>query len=309
MARPIWSGSISFGLVNVPVQLVSASRDLDLHFHQLHSEDRRRLEQRRFCKKEDEEVAWEEIGRGYDLDGKQVVLTDEELGAAEPRKTRTIDIDSFAPLTTIDPIYFDHPYFLIPAGESEGTLRAYRLLVEVMDREGKAAVGRFVMRTKEYLTAIRVRGGALALTTMRFHDEVRSAKQIAPGGRKPARKAIDNAVAIIEELTTDWDPASYTDCYRKRLERVVAKKRKGGKIEAPEQEREPEPADDLVAALERTLEAVKRDGSARAARASGGSGGDLEALSREQLYERAQREEIPGRSKMGKEALVEALSR
>jgi DNA end-binding protein Ku len=309
MARSLWSGSISFGLVNVPVQLVSAARDLDLHFHQLHAEDRRRLEQRRFCKEEDEEVGWEEVGRGYDLDGKQVVLTDEELGAAEPRKTRTIDISSFAPLATIDPIYFDHPYFLIPAGESEGTLRAYRLLVEVMDREGKAAIGRFVMRTKEYLAAIRVRDGALALTTMRFHDEVRPSKQIAPGGRKPARKAIENAVAIIEELTTDWDPTSYADCYRKRLERVVAKKRKGGKIEAPAREKEPEPADDLVAALERTLESVKKGGGAGDARAAAGSEADLESLSREALYERAQEEGVAGRSKMGKKELVEALTR
>jgi len=311
VARALWSGSISFGLVNVPVQLISAARDQDLHFHQLHAEDKRRLEQRRVCSEEDVEVSWEEVGHGYDLDGKQVVLTDEELGAAEPRKTRTIDIDSFTPLEAIDPIYFDHPYFLVPAGDSEGTMRAYRLLVAVMDREGQVALGRFVMRTKEYLAAVRARDGALALTTMRFADEVRSAEQIASQGQKPAKRAVDSAIAIIEELSTAWEPTAYTDCYRKRLQRVVAKKRKGGKIAAPEQEREPEPAEDLMAALERTLKTVRDGGGAREARNAGGgaSGDDLEELNREELYERAQREDIPGRSKMGKKDLIAALSR
>ena len=132
MPRSLWSGSLSFGLVNVPVQLVSAARDLDFHFRQLHEKDKRRIEQRRFCSEEDVEVIWEEVAHGYDLDGKQVIVTDEELASVEPRKTRTIDIEAFVELADVDPIYFDHPYFLVPAGDSEGTLRAYRLLVEVM---------------------------------------------------------------------------------------------------------------------------------------------------------------------------------
>ena len=120
MARPLWSGSLSFGLVNVPVRLFSAARDLDFHFHQLHEKDKRRIEQRRFCKEGDVEVGWEEIAHSYDLDGKQVVVSDEELGSVEPRKTRTIEIESFADLADVDPIYFDHPYFLVPAGDGGG---------------------------------------------------------------------------------------------------------------------------------------------------------------------------------------------
>ena len=147
MPRALWSGSLSFGLVNVPVQLVSAARDLDYHFHQLHEKDKVRIEQRRFCSEEDVEVTWEEVAHSYDDDGKQVVITDAELGSVEPRKTRTIDIEAFVNLTDVDPIYFDHPYYLVPAGESEGTLRAYRLLVEVMDRSERVALGRFVMRS------------------------------------------------------------------------------------------------------------------------------------------------------------------
>ena len=253
MPRSLWSGSLSFGLVNVPVRLVTAARDLDFHFHELHEKDKARIEQRRFCSKEDIEVPWEEVAHSYDLDGKQVIVTDEELGSVQPRKTRTIEIEAFTGLDQLDPIYFDHPYFLVPAGESEGTLRAYHLLVAAMERSDRVALGRFVMRTKEYLAAVRVRDGALTLTTMRFHDEVRPTKPIPTGGKKPSKQQVDQAVAIIEELSTDWDPTRYEDCYRERLRRVIDSKRKRRKIEAPEQEKEPAPAPDLMAALKQSL--------------------------------------------------------
>jgi DNA end-binding protein Ku len=266
MARPLWSGALSFGLVNVPVQLYSAARDLDYHFHQLHAKDKQRIEQRRFCSEEDVEVDWAEVANSYDLKGKQVVLSDEELASVEPRKTRTIEIESFAELADVDPIFFDHPYFLAPAGEAEGTMRAYRLLVEVMEHEERAAIGRFVMRTKEYLTALRARDGALALSTMRFADEVRPTSQVPTGGKKPSRKQLDNAVAVIEELSTEWDPGSYKDCYRERLRKVIERKRKGAKIEVPETERQPKPVPDLMEALEATLANVREGRDARAER-------------------------------------------
>jgi DNA end-binding protein Ku len=308
--RALWSGSLSFGLVNVPVQLVSAARDLDYHFHQLHEKDKARIEQRRFCSKDDVEVTWEEVAKGYEQNGKQVVITDDELGSVEPRKTRTIDIEAFVDLANVDPIYFDHPYYLVPAGESEGTLRAYRLLVEVMGRSERVALGRFVMRTKEYLAAVRVRDGALALTTMLFHDEVRSATGIPTGGKKPTKKAIDNAIAVIEELSTDWKPDGYEDCYRERLRRVIDSKRKGRKIEAPPAEKQPKPAPDLMAALEETLKTVRGGGSAAAARATASEDGDeVDQLSRDELYERASKAGIRGRSKMDRKDLVAALKR
>jgi DNA end-binding protein Ku len=305
MARALWSGSLSFGLVNVPVQLVSAARDLDYHFNELHEKDNARIEQRRYCSEEDEEVLWEEVARSFDLDGKQVIVTDEELASVQPRKTRTIDIERFVDLPDVDPIYFDHPYFLVPAGDSEGTLRAYRLLVEVMSRTERAALGRFVMRTKEYLAAVRVRDGALTLTTMRFHDEVRPTGPIPTGGKKPAKQALDNATAVIEELSTDWDPESYTDCYRERLRRVIEDKRKRRKIEVPEPEKQPSPAPDLMAALERTLQNAK---AGRDIRTGPDGDGDLGDLSKEELEKRAKKEGIRGRTKMSKKELVEALS-
>ena len=263
MPRPLWSGSLSFGLVTVPVQLVSAVRDLDHHFRQLHAKDNVPIEQRRFCSKEDREVSWEEVGHAYDLDGKQVVVTDEELTSVQPRKTRTIDVEAFVDLADIDPANFDHPYFLVPAGDSEGTLRAYRLLVEVMKKQRRVAVGRFVMRTKEYLVAVRAREGALALTTMLFDDEVRPTKGIATGGKKPPRKQLDNAVAIIEELSTEWDPERYQDCYRERLKRVIDAKRNRKTIYAPKPEKEPEPVSDLMAALDETLARLRSGEDAR----------------------------------------------
>ena len=305
MPRALWSGSLSFGLVNVPVQLMSAARDLDYHFHELHAKDKVRIEQRRFCSKEDAEVLWEEIAHSYDLDGKQVIVTDEELASVEPRKTRTIEIEAFVELADVDPIYFDHPYVLVPAGDSEGTLRAYRLLVQVMDKTERAALGRFVMRTKEYLAAVRVREGALLLTTMRFHDEVRPTRPVPTGGRKPAKKQVDQAVALIEALATDWDPANYEDCYRERLRRVIDSKRKRRKIEIPTTRPEPEPVPDLMDALQRAVENVRagRDVRSRA------EGGELSELSRDELYERAQKRKIAGRTKMSKKELVEALTR
>ena len=307
MPRSLWTGSLSFGLVNVPVQLMSAARDLDFHFHELHEKDMVRIEQRRFCSEEDVEVTYEEVARSYDLDGKQVILTDEELGSVEPRKTRTIDIEAFVELAEVDPIYFDHPYLVVPAGDSEGTLRAYRLLVEVMERSERAALGRFVMRTKEYLAAIRSRDGGLTLSTMLFHDEVRPAKPVPTGGKKPAKKELDQAVALIEALSADWDPESYEDCYRERLGRVIESKRKRRKIEAPESEKEPAPAPDLMAALERALENVRAGRPVRA-EANGDGDGDLDELSKEELVERAKKADIPGRTKMSKKELVEALS-
>jgi DNA end-binding protein Ku len=262
--RALWSGSLSFGLVNVPVQLVSAARDLDYHFHQLHDKDEVPIEQRRFCSKEDEEVTWEEVAHSYEHRGKQVVITDDELASVQPRKTRTIDIEAFVELAEVDPIFFDHPYFLVPAGDSEGTLRAYRLLVEVMRKQERVALGRFVMRTKEYLVAVRAREGVLALTTMLFADEVRPTKGMSARGKKPSPKQLQNAVAIIEELSTDWDPESYEDCYRRRLKRVIDAKRKRRTIQVPEPEKEPNPVSDLMAALDETLERLRKGEDPRA---------------------------------------------
>jgi DNA end-binding protein Ku len=260
MARSLWSGSLGFGLVNVPVQLFSGVRDTDLHFRQLHAKDHTPVEIRRFCADEDVEVPWEEIASGYETDDDDlVILTDAELATAAPRKTRTIDIEAFVDIDAVDPIYLDHPYVVMPAGDAEGTLRAYRLLCEVMDRTERAALGRFVMRTKEYLALIRARHDRLVLTTLLWHDEVRATKGVpTPTKRdKPAKKELDRAVALIEALAEDWDPSRYEDSYEKRLRKIIRDKAKGKTIELPEEEKEAAPVPDLMEALERTLAEIK----------------------------------------------------
>ena len=167
---------------------MSAVRDQDLHFRQLHEKDKAPVETQRWCSEEEKEVPFEAITRSYELDGgKTVFVTDEDLEAVEPRKTRTIDIEQFVDLEEVDPIYFDHPYLLVPAGDDQGAARAYQLLLGVMEQTDQAALGRFVMRAKEYLAIVRVRDGALSLTTMRFHDEVRATRTSrAPTARAQA---------------------------------------------------------------------------------------------------------------------------
>jgi DNA end-binding protein Ku len=266
MPRSLWSGSLSFGLVNVPVVMVTAVRDLDLHFRQLHEKDGAPIEVQRWCSKEDVEVPYEEITRAFEFDdGSQVIITDDELEAIEPRRTRTIEIEQFVELNEVDPIYFDHPYYLLPAGSDDGSARAYRLLVDVMGRADRAALGRFVMRSKEYLAIVRAHDGALLLSTMLFADEVRNGKDVenaAQKSHKPSGQQVKVAVAVIEELSEEWDPGEWKDRYRRRLQDVVSRKRKGKTIKAPEPAATtPEESPDLMAALEQTLAEMRGSGT------------------------------------------------
>lgn len=265
MPRSLWSGSLSFGLVNVPVVMVTAVRDLDLHFRQLHESDGAPIEVQRWCSKEDVEVPFDEITHAFEFDdGSQVIVTDEELESIEPRRTRTIEIEQFVDLDEVDPIYFDHPYYLLPAGSDDGSARAYRLLVEVMARTERAAVGRFVMRAKEYLAIVQAQDRALMLSTMLFADEVRPTKDIEAAtqkSHKPSASELKAAVAVIEELSGDWEPGEWKDRYRRRLQDVVSRKRKGKTIKAPEpRETAAEEAPDLMAALEQTLAEMRGSG-------------------------------------------------
>jgi DNA end-binding protein Ku len=261
MPRRLWRGSLSFGLVNVPVALMSSVRDNDIHFIQIDVETGTRLSVQRVCKQEDRPIEWDEVVHGYPKSKGEgyVMLTDDELEAAQPEKTRTIDITEFVPLEDIDPIYFDHPYFLVPVGEGDGPLRAYRLLVEAMEGSDRAAIGHFVLRTKEYLVAVRVRDGLLSLVTMRFADEVRSADDLDLPAKKdaPDKQELDQAVKLIEQLSTDWDPSRYDDRHNERLERIIKRKRKGQTIKAPAEPEVPEAVPDLMAALRESLEAAK----------------------------------------------------
>ncbi len=259
MARGLWSGTLAFGLVAVPVELVSAMRDMDVHFHEV-DESGQRLEVKRVCGRDGKEVPWEQVGHGYELDGRMVVLSGEELAAAAPERTRTIEVEQFVPLEQIDPAHFDHPYYLLPTGSGEGVTRAYRLLRDVMAEEEQVAIGRIVMRSREQLVTVRERDGLLALSTMLFADELRDPRDVdaVPTGRRaaPRRGEVEQALSVIDAMTRDFDPGRYEDCHRARLLRLIRRKQRGGEVEIPQVEPEPEPAPDLMAALEASLSRV-----------------------------------------------------
>jgi DNA end-binding protein Ku len=261
----MWTGSLSFGLVNVPVQVVSATRDNDVRFHQVRRPEKEggtpeRIEMKRVAE-DGKEVPWSKIAKGWELeDGRMLVLTQKDLDAASPEKTRTIDIEQFVPLADIDPIMFDHPYWLLPAGEGEGATRAYTLLLDVMKQAGQVGIGQIVMRNKEQLVALREQNGLLSLTTMKFAEDIRDPQDTGaiPSGEasEPDKREIADAVALIEEMTDEWKPESYEDTHRSRLLALIEQKRKQGTVDMPEMEPEPKPQKapaDLMAALEESL--------------------------------------------------------
>jgi DNA end-binding protein Ku len=264
MARPLWSGSLSFGLVNVPVALFSAVRDMDVHFNQLHASDASPIETKRVCSADGQEVPWDQIAKGYELeDGHWVLLSDEDLAAAAPHKSQTIDVERFVRESEIDPVYYERPYVLSP--RDEAAARAYALLGDAMAKAGRVALGRFVMHAKEHLVSIRPRGAVLTLTTVRFAEEVRSRQEIAEAvaaAAEPSAEEVENAVAIIAELEVAFDPSRYRDEHRAHLQRIIKRKAKGQKIVAPREAEEPakpvaSSAPDLMGALQESLARIR----------------------------------------------------
>jgi DNA end-binding protein Ku len=261
MPRSIWSGAISFGLVNVPIKLYSAVSKKTVRFHQLHGETGTRIQQRRVDPSTGEEVSYEEIVKGYEI-GKDryVVITPDELESLDPEKTRTIEIEDFVEEAEIDPIYYDHPYYLAPATGAE---KAYRLLLEAMKEAGRVAIARVVIRNKEQLVAIRPSGDALTMSTMNFADEVVSPEAIEEIGAEDGEKAtatkreLDMAQQLIDSLTADFDPSKYHDTYRERVLELIERKAAGEEIAVAPEAPEPAAVPDLMAALEASLQEAK----------------------------------------------------
>jgi DNA end-binding protein Ku len=283
MPRAIWTGALSFGLVNVPVRLAGAARDHDIRFHQLHDEDNIRVQTVRYCPQDGEIVRWEHIVRGYEVSkDRYVPVTDEELESLDPKKTRTIDIQEFVSAEAIDPIYFDKPYYLVPDGEAAGIIRAYHLLVEAMSGSGKIALGRFVLHTKEYVAAIRTFGDALLLHTMHFHDEIRDKSELAdvlPDGKAVAKSELGTVLKQIESQSSSFSPEQYRDFHQERIRALIEKKlekKEDIAEQPPEAIAEPEDVPDLMAALERSLaesSTKAEDGQPAAANGRDGSTG------------------------------------
>jgi DNA end-binding protein Ku len=260
MARAIWSGTISFGLLNVPVKLYSAVSRKTIRFNELRESDGARVRHRRVAESDGKDVEYDEIVKGYEISpDRYVVLTRDELSELDPAKTRAVEIQDFVDIEDIDPIYFESPYYLGPA---EGAEKAYGLLVKAMESAGKAAIARFVLRNKEHLAAIRPMDGVLTLTTMRFADEVVSPSElddVLPDSTpKVDKREREMAERLIESLAADFDPGKYRDEYREELLSLIEQKAEGKEVVTRESE-EPEPtkAPDLMAALEESLAAVK----------------------------------------------------
>jgi DNA end-binding protein Ku len=258
MARAIWSGSISFGLLNVPVRMYSAVARRNIALREIRESDSSRIKLRRFAEGTDDEVERDEIIKAYELTpGQYVPLTKDEMAALAPEKTRAIEVQDFVDLEQIDPIYFDSPYYLGPA---DGAEKAYALLAKAMQASGKVAICHFVLRNKENLAAIRSDGKVLTLTTMRFADEVVPASEldILPDKEsKPAKREQEMAEQLIESLSTDFEPSQYKDEYRDQLLALIEQKAEGKEIvasdaEAPKATKTP----DLMAALEESIAAV-----------------------------------------------------
>jgi DNA end-binding protein Ku len=260
MARSLWTGSLSFGLVNVPVALHSGVVDRDIHFHQLERKTKARVEIRRVCSKEDVEVDLDDIVHGYEVGERLVGLTDDELARLAPERTRTIDIEAFVPLDDIPPEHFDHPYLLAPTG-GEGPARAYGLLADVIGRSERIALGRFVLRSREYLVAIRAHDDVLSLTTLLFADELRAPKDVGKARvtkrDQPSAAAVTRTAKLLRSLAGDFDPDAYEDRHRRRVEDLIGQKRKGHKIEPADEPETPAAAPDLMAALKASLDRIQ----------------------------------------------------
>lgn len=269
MARPVWTGSISFGLVNVPVKAYTAVRDHDVHFHQVEKKSGSRIRNRKVSETSGREVEAGDIEMGFEVKkGRYVTFTKEELDELRPASTRTIDVDAFVALDEIDPIYYERTYWLGPADDA--AKKAYHLLLAAMEDRERAGIGTVVMRNKQYLAAVRPLDGALAMSTMRFADEVvpRADVEGVPDRRaKPEAKALALATQIVDSLETDWHPDRYHDTYAEELRSRIEAKDAGKEIvEAGASTGADADVLDLMAALERSVESARKGRTKRKAR-------------------------------------------
>ncbi len=272
MPRSIWTGAISFGLVTVPVKLYSAVNRKTVRFHQLSGKSGVRIAQKRVDPQSGDEVAYEDIVKGYELaPDRYVVVEPAELDTLQPKKTKTIEIEDFVELSQIDPIYYDHPYYLAPG---PGGAKPYRLLLEAMAETEKVAIARVVIRSKEQLVAIRAMDDVLEMATMLFADEVLSPDRLDelpdPSEVKTTKREVDIAKQLIGSLAGDFEPEKYHDTYRAEVLALIERKAEGKEIAVqPEAEEEQAPAPDLMSALKASLEAVReRTGESAAAPAA-----------------------------------------
>jgi DNA end-binding protein Ku len=253
MPRSIWNGTVSIGAVHVPVKLYSATESKTVHFHEVHLEDGARIEHRRFCAKEDKEVPYEEIVKGYEVaSGEYVVLDKDEIKAAAGGTGHLIEVEHFVCTADIDPIFYEKSYFLGSGAKAED---AYRVLHDALERTGRAAVGRFTFHNREYVAVIRPFDKVLALHTLRFADELVGGDEFdyEPPKKGAGEREVKMAGRLVESLHEDFQPSRYKDEYRQAVLDVIERKAAGEEIEPPAEEEEDD-SSDLMAALQASLD-------------------------------------------------------
>lgn len=259
MARPIWTGSIAFGLVNVPVKVFPAVSQKEVRFNMLHAPDGGRVRQKRVCTQGGHEVPFEEVAKGYELSpDRYVMLTQEELQALQPRGGRTIDIEDFVGIDEIDPIFWERTYYLVP---DRGADKAYALLYHALKRTHRVGIARVVMRTKQYLCTLRPLGRAIALSTMQYADEIvpqAELEGLPKADVKPRERELEMAEQLVESLSAKFEPEKYKDDHRERVLELIQKKSEGEEIVAPPEEVAPAKVVNLMEALEASLAAGRR---------------------------------------------------
>jgi DNA end-binding protein Ku len=321
MARSVWTGFLSFGLVNVPVGLYSATRDQTLHFNQLHKGTSHRIRYKKVDEETGEEVGNDDIVSGYEVgESEYVVLDKEELKQAAPGKSEQIEITDFVDLGEIDPMYFRQTYYLAPRGK--GSDRAYALLRQAMGETSKVGIATFVLRDKEHLVAVRPGNDVLILETMYFSDEIREAKSeldSLPEDVEFKGRELEIAKQLVESLSTKWAPEKYKNTYRERVEALIDEKRKGREVVIHHETTPKSNVIDLMAALEASVTQARESGAMRADAAkpkaepartvkSANVQQQFEGMTKAELLERAAELELQGRSRMSKPELVDALT-
>ena len=305
--RALWTGSISFGLVNVPVRIFSAVHEHKLSFHLVHAKDDAPIGYQKICKLEDTPVPNDEIVKAFEVEkGEFVQMTDEDFDAVQVEGQHSIDLQDFVPYDDIDPAYFAHTYLV---GPQEGAERPYALLVRAMEESGLVGIGKFVMRSRQYLGCLRVRNGLLTLEQMYFADEVDDPESILPDALPDvAKRELEMGLSLVQSFAGEWEPEKYEDTYRDALMAIVEEKRKGHEVRRMQEPEDDESPPDLMEALRRSLEQVET-GRPRRGKSNGSrNGGGTATLSKSDLEERARELEIPGRSKMTKDELAEAIA-
>jgi DNA end-binding protein Ku len=249
--KSVWNGTITFGLANVPIKLYSATESKTIHFHEVHLADGARIEHRRICPKEGQEISSDDTVKGYEIgEGKYVVLDKDEVKAAAGDRGKVIHLEEFVDTAEIDPVFYEKTYYV--GGRDD--LDAYKVLHQALRRSKRAGIGRFSFHDREYLVAVRALDDVLALHTLRFHDELVAGKDLSipKGARKPSKREVGMANRLVEMLETDFKPGEYSDSYRESVLALIKRKAAGKDIDLLAEE-EPEHGEDLMAALEASL--------------------------------------------------------